>query len=411
MAHLDKGGSYHTPLLLRLGFLHSYKITMGIATLEFLISAYCETMAGVVVNALLDPWTYIWFPLWFFGTYIVRQIVSGFDNLFDIFDEEFESRVKLYASFDVPPTNVQRRIQSLFVSESKYNEFRESIRRLLFSRWERVLLFLYALANPAIVFIVVTVYDPAHTIGYYGSFVEPYVSFLTYWNLGFALFLGYFLVSALWVVIVMILSISKIDNFHSDLKVTEYAEVIREAQPPEKERVMGYDTFYAYTTPIGQFLYSVTFRIMIFIVSLVVYMFIVNFLIGFDIGLYGYLFSMGCVAITLILFISPQIGLHNILAKTKNELRDALVTRRDKMNTEVLWWVSKCDEVSTKEIVDNAYINKTALERIEQLIQNIDDGATWSFRMPTALKLIATSLTPLLVTLAQFILHQYAILP
>ncbi len=394
---------YHSPLILRFGFLHSYKLTMAVALIEFIITTVCVTMAGVLIDALSDPWTYMWFPIWYFGTRIIRQIIAGYDELFDIFTPEFESQVKLYTSFDTPPSDTQRKIRSLFIDSDSYDAFREDIRSRLFGKGEFVFLGLLFLGNIAMAYLYITVYDPVHVYGLYGSFVEPYTSVLIYWNMLLISVIGYFIISALWMVVVMIMGISFIDKHRADLKITRYIRDISQSKTPDPDSSMGYETFYSLTTPIGQYLYNVTFKVMLFIVGLAVYSLTMNALRGINIGLYGTVFTLACVAISLILFITPQIVLHNVLAKTKNDMRDALIIRRDELNIEMLEITAKEPSSDSRSTMDQIYLTKTMLDRIEYLVDNIEQGNTWSFRMPTALKLIATSMTPLVVTVAQYI--------
>jgi hypothetical protein len=104
-----KKGLY-TPIVLRTGFMHSYRITIALLLSVIVLEALFWTLAGfwprfdelglmrlglIAILAVVVP----------IGTRTIRDIVSGYADMFDVFDEKTEERLKLYRSLERSSTD------------------------------------------------------------------------------------------------------------------------------------------------------------------------------------------------------------------------------------------------------------------------------------------------------------------
>lgn len=173
-----------------------------------------------------------------------------------------------------------------------------------------------------------------------------------------------------------------------------------------ENEVSGYETFYSLTSPIGQFLYGITFRIMMILIGIVTCWMILMTLLGLEIEMIGITLSVALAGASLVIFVIPQMGIHLLLAEIKNEVVDALILRRDETNTKFLLQFTEFTSGDVGSRETPPFGLKALVEHMERIINMVQDQPTWSYRMPTALKLIATSFLPFLIAVLDYLLNQ-----
>ena len=396
---------YYTPFIMRFGLLASWPRTIMVFVAYWVVLLATSFMSGVIQIAILDTWVYVLLLFTILGIWTVNETVKGFDRIFDIFDPEFEAKVKLFKSMDIPKTEEQDRVRSLFSDSESYYKFQDEVRSLVFSRWEHVLVGLVLLAGIVGGVYVFTVYD-IRVFGIYGVVLEPYTTIFYVASVAIFIVTGLSAISLLWLLISMVLSVSKIKKHKEDLKINNYIDMINRQKMYNENEVSGYETFYSLTSPIGQFLYGITFRIMMILIGIVTCWMILMTLLGLEIEMIGITLSVALAGASLVIFVIPQMGIHLLLAEIKNEVVDALILRRDETNTKFLLQFTEFTSGDVGSRETPPFGLKALVEHMERIINMVQDQPTWSYRMPTALKLIATSFLPFLIAVLDYLLNQ-----
>jgi hypothetical protein len=68
------------------------------------------------------------------GTSTIRDIVAGYGNLFGVFDEKTEEKLKLYKSLSPSSSETRKGMRRLFKDDDTYAAFQEGIRRVVFDK-------------------------------------------------------------------------------------------------------------------------------------------------------------------------------------------------------------------------------------------------------------------------------------
>jgi len=76
---------------MRFGLLASWRRTMLVFALYWTVLLVTSFMSGVLQAALFDAWVYVLLLFTILGIWTVNETVKGFDQIFDIFDPEFEA--------------------------------------------------------------------------------------------------------------------------------------------------------------------------------------------------------------------------------------------------------------------------------------------------------------------------------
>ena len=129
----------YTPIVLRTGFMLSYRRTSSLLLFVILLEAVFWTLAGfwprfselalmrwglILILAIVVP----------IGTSTIRDIVAGYANLFGVFDEQTEQRLKVYRSLDHTSLETENGMRRLFKDGDTYAAFQELIRRVIFDK-------------------------------------------------------------------------------------------------------------------------------------------------------------------------------------------------------------------------------------------------------------------------------------
>ncbi len=406
-----KTEKYHTPLLLRLGFLHSYWRTVPIILGWLVLNVVIYWQMSVLEFLMGDVWTYMFLPLIAIVIHIARIAVSGYDDLFGIFDKEFNKKLKLYKEFESPKDKTnQERIIEIFIDDDNFKKFKDDVRKRLFGGKERVLLGMVILASP---FITYFYFDAYLIVGVYGSF-EPIVWLYIYIisNLIIGLLILTCLASLVWIVFSMIMSISNLENFKKEFKIANYIQLLKWEKFGSLDLMMGYDTFYEQTTAIGSFIYKLTLRALIIMVAYAINLIFFSFLNQLDLGFGVYGIGLSIIIIAIFIFVWPQLGLHNILSRRKKEIMRELVLMQDKFDTEVMAMTSQSIKLSrTRLPLKKLELTKEASDIVASILRNVKARSTWGFEIPALVQFLATSAVPLVTTFLYTVFEQILTLP
>jgi hypothetical protein len=345
-----------------------------------------------------DVWTYLFLPLFIMVVHIARKAVSGYDDIFGVLDPEFEKNLKLYKSLDLPVDTVnQERIKTIFINQNDYMRFKEDVRKLLFHGVERYFVLAIIIASPVITYFYVDAYL---IVGVYGA-MEPLIWLYIYIasNLIIGLAIVCCLASLVWIIFSMIMSISKLEGYRDSFKISNYIQLLRGERFESLDLVMGYDTFYEQTTAIGSFIYGLTLRSLIIVIAYALNLIFFSFLNQLELGLGVYAIGLSIVVFSVILFMWPQLGLHNLLNKRKKEILRELVLKQDSLDTEVVFITSRFIESERSgPILNDASLKREASDRVGNIYQNVKARSTWGFEIATFIKFVSTSAVPLVTT-------------
>lgn len=353
-----------------------------------------------------DVWTYMFIPLIWIAIHIARTAVSGYDDLFGIFDDVFDKELKLYKSIDRPKdTTNQERIITIFIEDKVYVDFKSKVRKRLFGVFNRIFLGIVILASPFITYFYFGAYL---VVGVYGS-MEPIIWLYIYIisNLIIGIMILASLASLVWIVFSMIMSISELENHKDDFKIANYIQLLKGEKFKSLDRMMGYDTFYEQTTAIGAFIYKLTLRALLIMVAYAINLIFFSFLNQLDLGLGVYGIGLTIIAIAIFIFVWPQLGLHNILAKRKKEIMRELILKQDKFDTEVMAITSQSIESDPAE----ATRKKEASDSVASIYKNVKRRSTWGFEIPALIQFLATSAVPLVTTFLYAFFGELLVVP
>jgi hypothetical protein len=237
----DKKEEYYTPLILRTGFLHSYWRTGGVLVVWFALNILTYIMMDVVSFILTDPWTYMFFPLLAIVVYIAKTAVSGYDDLFGIFDENFDQNLKLYKTFHKPETENQKRISKIYRDDKFYDIFKEKVRNRLFGGYEKRFLYLVIIFSPLIVYLYYLAYLDVGVYNAYGPLIWFNVYVISNLVIGLAILTC--LASLVGIVFSMIRSISDLEDDAEEFKIAKYIKFLQGERYESLDDAMGYDSF------------------------------------------------------------------------------------------------------------------------------------------------------------------------
>ncbi len=399
---VESEGRFYTPFILRTGFLHSYKRTLPVIAGWLVLNIVIYWQMDVLDNLSGDVWTYLYIPTFVVIIHIAQKAVRGYDDLFGVLDSEFEQKLKLYKSLDLPSDTInQERIKDIFINEDT-REYKKKVRKLLFGGIERYLVCAVIFASPVITYLY---FDAYLFVGVYGA-TEPIIWLYIYIvsNLIIGLLIACSIASLAWIIFSMILSISKLEECKKDFKITNYLKLLKGEEFESLNRVMGYDTFYEQTTSIGTFITGLTLWALAIMVISALNLIFFSFLTQLNLGLGIYVIGLSIVALALILFIWPQLGLHKLLNKRKKEIMRGLILKKDKLDTEVMVINARYIESERSgQIVNEASLRSVSSTLVGNISNNVKERSTWGFEITTLIKYVGTSAVPLITQIVNAI--------
>ncbi len=395
---------YTTPLVLRYGILVDLKKTLAFVFtwMIFLILLFCAS--GVSIWTLVyDVWFWTWLVLWPPIAMVTRSIVTGCENLFNIFDEKTEDKLNLYQSLDIngeskEPTPSQAHIKGIF-SDEGYLNFQKKIRALLFHRYHKTGLIpsgIISICLVAFTFLFIWPYGG----DIYGTHA-PILYEITFIMNGIFLFAIFLFAGSLAGIILSILiATHQIQDDY--LEISNFVKILKDNKKPVPNDLMGYHSFRTRLMTIGDYLYGIAWKILaIFIANIAYWLFGVWLLENPWIPervLIGVVFS----GVALLFAYVSQRGLHSLLTRWRNEILVVLMERRtyiDLALVKPLW---------TKGIprLENSQEHLIAHELLDKVVKDIESSSTWVFPS-NRMNVIIVSLSPLLLSILSVVVKYY----
>ena len=391
---------YYTPLVLRTGIFHSYARTV----VPFLILYFSSNVFTIFAGIPIDPIELLLITAFILiliaATWTVRCAVNSFDELFDVFDEQTEKRLRLYHSMDRPATSTQEKIKSIFKEPEDYHNFRTKIQESIFSRNEAFYIGIAILGT-----IVVDIYhfmDPT-SLSYRGMTVFPWTGLHEIlWYTAVAGFIVVFALAALWIIFRFFAIIKVVDTSKDSFKVSAYIEYLQGAAHSEND-VMPYHTFFNTISLVGARIYRITSQAVITLVVAVMWIIGNSIYTLGEPDLIAWTLSIIMIPLTFMVFTTPQWLIHTALATLKASILDATLEEYDRKK---LVFTSLVRSKTTSFLTDTESAQLVrplydSLLGMQILSSDMEEAPTWTFRMPTALKLVATSLLPIIAALSQ----------
>ena len=395
-----KEEKYYTPILFRTGFLHDYWRTGIVLLVWFLLNVVTYFQMHVESFILRDPWTYMFFPLLAIVVYIARTAVSGYDDLFGIFDTSFEQNLRLYKSLNQPEdeTENQERIKNIFRKNEYYEDFKKDVRDRLFGNREKKFLYVVIGLSPFIAILYYLAYLDVGVYGETGYFIWLNIYIISNLVVGFLILIC--LTSLVWIVFSMILSISDLEGYSENFKIAKYIDFLKGKRYESLDDAMGYDSFYEHTTAIGSFIYKLTLGALLILVAYALNLIFFSFLNQLEIQFLSYGIGLGIIISSIAVFVWPQLGLHNILSKRKRDILRELIFEKDKLDRDVMQLtIQSIESGRSKDSMDEISLKKETSERVENIYRTVKERTTWGFEISTLIQFLIASSVPLVTTM------------
>jgi len=396
----------YTPLVLRTGFMHSYRRTIPLLGLTVILELIFWTLADlwprsaelayirwgvILILALVVP----------IGVWTVRDIIAGYDDLFYVFDEETEKTLSLYQRIDRPSSENKEEIRSLFKDQASYSKFQDGVRRVVFDKRE-ILFLLFALILTFSVLLVGQIYPKLILEQSISSY--PFV-ILELTNDSLTAILITLTLSVIFVFgLGYLRTISHLGESRNDLGVWNYIRYLR-GTPDKESSFMSYWKFHDSISTIGRHFARIAFSI----VLLMTLGGLSQVLFGIP-GLVIWTLAGSNVLIGVLILVLPLNSLHRVMLEAKTAVMKELEEEYDHLT---LRFVSQLSELRHsekaarrgKEDVELA----TKITALRGIISEAKLDRVWPIEMPAVLRIMATSMIPVLVALLNVILRALGI--
>ncbi|MFX1475155.1 MAG: hypothetical protein ACFFCO_06750, partial [Promethearchaeota archaeon] len=257
---------------------------------------------------------------------------------------------------------------------------------------------------------IITFFLP-HLAFFYGVNIYPYIILVdAFWGL-FWVVLIIFVLGVIHLFIGITRAITLLANSKEDLRIWSYIKHLRRQKVSKDEELMSYEQFFDNASIIGRFLYRVTYRIILILVAAAILLIMVDYLNPYDVYLVNPLswpLSFSIVLTGFLIFISPQVVLHNFLTEIKDSVLNGLEREYSQLSFKFIEALRKIQHTPRiRSHSDEHEQRRRDLEFLRQMIQDTRESPTWSFRMPAALKILFASLLPILVLVIEMLLRLF----
>ncbi|UCH04437.1 MAG: hypothetical protein JSW05_12865, partial [Candidatus Thorarchaeota archaeon] len=331
----------------------------------------------------------------------IRDIVADYDDLFDVFDEGTEKKLKLYRSMDRHPSKTQEEMRNLFKSEKAYDTFQDGVREIVFEKWVEGGVF----SSIGIVYIVVfatsiypKILGAAHSV-YPILILEVASDILSTLLLTLSISLlvvfgfGY------------LRSISHLGATRDDFAVWNYIRYLRGVSETDGS-FMSFWKFFDCTSLIGRHFSRIAFRI----VLLMVLAAISQLLFGPP-GPAIWIIAGWSILVGVLLLALPLNSLHNVMVETKTAVMEDLQEEYDHLT---LKFVSKLNELRHSERTgprgEEGAELATEISALQRIMERADQQRVWPIEFPLVLRILLASLIPLFITILDVMLTLWGII-
>lgn len=436
----------YIPFILKWKILLSYERTMAIVIVHWISMVACYWFLGTIHDHIRNPFTYIWFFYWIAAIWIFRWVVKGLYDLFEIpsldglIEELFNNetyvdkiRRKLWKKerSREPKYRSRFRLQmnSLFIKENN-DEFEKYLDKLIFRKAEQVVFLILFIIQIILIFGVRQL-DPNWSDQYYQISQYPWEFFHWFSVTLFYNFMWYPTLSLVTILtnfswaIYLLRPIkqndtSKISNpeiqlsISKTLKISNFVHSLKtRGNSVEATNMMEYELYHSRIILIGQYLYSLTFYIIILVTpwTITVAIFLSDNASTFLI--FSYISGFMILSSVCLFFL--QIGIHKALKASKeavlegyNEMYNETVIEGIQQSAKrVGIRVDKSRHTTIEiDIPNHTSSINSDLEIQTSIRERLEKQSTWGFKPSMFLKVITASLIPLVYMLASLALEQ-----
>jgi len=384
---------WYTPIVLRSGFMHSYRRTISLLLSVIILEAVFWTLAGfwlrfdelglmrwglIVILALVVP----------IGTRTIRDIVASYENLFNVFDEKTEENLKLYRSLNRPSSETQKGMHSLFKDDETYTAFQEGIRQVVFDKITETSIIVIIISITAFV-LYNTIYEKIilraaisrYPLSILEIIIDAYATIFIILALSFIILFG----------IGYLRTISRLGVSQSDLGVWNYIQYLR-GTPVKDSSFMSYWRFHDYASTIGRHFSGIASRI----VLLMVFGGLAQILYNVSTStIVTWILAASPVALSVIVLALPLNSLHRVMHDAKVAVLKELEEEYDHLTLRFISHLNEQRHSRTtgreKKEDEDLAVKITSLRGI---IEETKQQWTWPVRAPMVLQIIATSMIP-----------------
>ncbi len=395
----EKNENLYTPIVLRTGFLHSYGRTLSVLFVVIILELLLWTLAGfwprlselgvirwglIVILTLAVP----------IGTWTIRDITAGYEDLFNVFDAETENRLKLYRSLSYPPSNNQEAIQSLFKDRESFTRFRSSIRRVILERIpETTTIVIIICIMIPILYNSVILEKLLQGVGYSTHpllIIESIIDILTSLLLTLTLSLislfglGY------------LRTISHLGASRNDLSIWSYVQHLH-GETIEGSSFMSYWRFHNTASIIGNHFSRIAFRIVLLMVLGAIAQVLYNTTTPTQIV---WILVSFPILVSILILVLPLNSLHKVMKETRDAVLQELEEEYDHMTLRFVSHLSKQRHSGNSrgsESGDEELAVK--INALRGIIQETEERWTWPVNLPVVLRIIVTSMIPIFITI------------
>jgi hypothetical protein len=384
----------YTPVVLRTGFMHSYRRTISLLLFVIALEAVFWTLAGfwpwfdelglvrwglIVILAIVVP----------IGTSTIRDIVAGYAALFGVFDEKTEESLKLYRSLNRPSSETQKGVHRLFKDDDTYAAFQEGIRQAVFDKTTDIVVIVTIISTSAFV-LYNTVYEKiilgasasVYPLSILEIVIDAYATIFIIAALSFILMfgVGYFYV------------LYRLGGSRSDLGVWNYVQYLRGA-PVTDGSFVSYWRFHDYASTIGRHFSGIAFRIVLLMALGGLAQLLYNVSTS---TMVTWILAASPVALSVLVLVVPLNSLHRVLHDAKVAVLRELEEEYDQLTLSFVPRLTGQRHSQTSGRADTADEDLPAkLTSLRGIIEETRQQSTWPVRAPMVLRIIATSLIPI----------------
>jgi hypothetical protein len=386
--------------------MHSYRRTISLLLFLILLEILFWTLADfwprfdelalvrwglILILAIVVP----------LGTSTIRDIVAGYVNLFDLFDEQTEENLKLYRSLNRSSANNQKKMDRLFKDEHTYKAFQEKMREVVFDKATDIIVIvtiisitifvLYNTVNEKII-LKASISSYPHLI--LELLIDAYATVFLIAALSFILMFGiqYFII------------LNRLGGSLSDFSVWNYVQFLR-GTPVKDSSFISFWRFDDYTSVIGQHFSGVAFRI----VLLMAFGGLAQILYNVSTStMVTWILASIPLVLSVLVLVLPLNSLHRVVQDAKVAVLRELEEEYDHLTLRFLNQLTKRRHSLTDDRAGVADID-LAVETtsLRGIIVETRHLSTWPVKAPAVLQIITTALIPIAYFILEEILREF----
>jgi hypothetical protein len=334
------------------------------------------------------------------GTSTIRDIVAGYAALFGVFDEKTEEKLKLYTSLNRPSSETKKEMRRLFKDDDTYAAFQERIRQVLFDKTTDIVIVIIIVSISAFAVyqtvnekVILRAATPRYPLLILEVAIDAYATVLLIAALSFLFMfgLGYFYV------------LNRLGASPSDLSVWKYIEYLR--GPQDKDRsFVSYWRFHDYASTIGQHFSGVAFRVVVLMAFGGLAQILYNLTTSTTVT---WILAAIPVVLSVLVLVLPLYSLRRVLDHAKDAVLKELEDAYDHLS---LGFTIQLTQQRHYRPGDAAGQTEEGLApeitALRGIMEETRQESTWPVKAPVAVRIIATSMIPLVYFFIQELIRE-----